>query len=381
MTPSLRRELALLALVSTAPLALGVAMHLDHTVASPTVIEVEVATAVPTPIAIVTTTPPVVPPAVDEVPAPAPTQAFAYGETFAFVTDGPEGALVVLDTAPGDWGIGATTLTSEEYGETFVRRDVNLDAISPRLRNRIGEGYDLFAGPDHVCTAAIGEPFLMWDVSSADDPDDFANDGEVPMSLEAWVVESGRELLVAPLDRTGCGDATWARLANLPDPRVFTRIDRPAPEATRLSRRTFLRSPAMKESRREYTEFFEDWPAQEREPVEPFWKQLTSTAWSDADGKMRLVTHDLHGDSYGGCGGLSPQFGATLVSDGGATVDHVLAGDGRAVETILDIDGDGTPELLVRPRDWESFGLLTVGDDGLHSLAEMDAQPFFGCPC
>ena len=389
MTTPTSREIRWLALAALAPIALGYAMHEEHVAMS------ELAHDVPTQVAVVETAPQVIPipiATIVEVPAPVtepdvPTPVaaqLAYGDAFSFViTD--ERPLLVLATDPSDdWATTPAAKTYEQWSEVHLRREVDPDRLPTEISARLSASFDLFHGVERKCTAQLGAPFLYGDISGEWTYNDADEDGEPDDVDPAAAWTEGRRLLVAPVVSDGdCTGATWARNATLPDARTFTAVTNPGFARTKHARRAYMRLPELQSAREEFEQFQHD-NAEEpgsTKPV-PLGRRMKSTGWTNAAGDLVAITHWIDGPEFGGCGGMTAQWGFTAVSDDGATVDRVVDGGYTQVVMLLDIDGNGSPEVLASPYDgWQDWQLLSLGESGWTTVAAMHETPFFGCPC
>jgi hypothetical protein len=387
------REVALLATVSVAPIALGLAMHAEHEarpVGTPAVVVVEVPAASPVRPEPARPAPPVT--ETVDVPAPAPPAAlaFTYGASFAFVITG-DAPMVVLSAEPDDaWVTTTPVATHDEWGEVHARAEVDMAALPAEVSAAIATTFTLYAGLEARCNATLGAPFMFADVSGDegwDGDDDDETDAETRRSDPArarWAWADGRKVLVAPVVSDGnCDGATWARRADLPDARVYTPVAHPTKDNVQLARRSYLQLPSTKEARLEFERYMQEDVGEDGPPPRTKLRhRMTSTAWTDGDGDLAIVSHRIDGAEFGGCGGLEPRWGLSLVSDGGLTVDRVLEGDTEQLSVVLDLDNDGTPEIFTEPyENWTGWSVATVADDGWQSLAKVDSQPYFGCPC
>jgi hypothetical protein len=105
---------------------------------------------------------------------------------------------------------------------------------------------------------------------------------------------------------------------------------------------------------------------------------LHQDAWRNPhDGRIWIT---IRGDDGGECGGPNTNvWGLFRVEPDGSltTVEMRRIDDPINVTTLVDIDGDGTPELLGH----SSLGLgIALTDSAGMTIGELDV-PFFGCPC
>lgn len=394
MKISTPRQLALLALAAAAPVALGWAMHLEHEAVEHEVLRPEVlAVPVPVPVPMPEAGPlsePAPEPAPEPVPVPEaePPAPFTYGTSFAFVVE-IEGAahLVLAPEAEPDWAAGPLTALGE-YG---VRRRVDRTMVPPALLAHLDGTFDVYETDGRSCRGRLGEPFLyadasgdlLWDTEETyDDAEDLTT---ASPRVRKVVWEEGRRLLVAPLEGTGaCGDARWARDARLPAPVLPIAVERPSKLHVQEARRAYLRTEPLRAAAAE----FDTYAQQERDdsgnllPVAKLQHRLQSTAFTIGTAGVRAVLLDVDGPEFGGCGGLANNWGLALVAGEGATVDRIVPGAYGQPEMLVDLDADGSPEVLSAPRyDGGGWSLHTVHDEAFEDLATMSDMPYFGCPC
>ncbi len=387
MTTPTSREIRWLALAALAPIALGYAMHEEHRamqgLASTVTVVESAPQVIPIPIATVVEVPAASP--VEPEPTPTPVSAtLAYGDAFSFVIS-DERPLLVLSTEPSEaWATTSPAPTYARWSEVHLRREIDPARLPAEISARLTARFDLFDGTDRKCTAELGVPYLYGDISGDWDYRDQDENGEPDDVDPAAAWTEGRRLLVAPVIGEGdCTGATWARNAALPDARVFTRVDRPGLDRTKLARRAYMRLPALEEARAEF-EQFQRGAVEEPSSVEPvpLGRRMKSTGWTNRAGDLVAITHWIDGPEFGGCGGVAARWGFAAVSDDGATVDRVLDGGYTKVQTLLDIDGDGTPEVVTSPYDgWQDWQVLTLRPEGWTTVAAMTETPYFGCPC
>jgi hypothetical protein len=100
--------------------------------------------------------------------------------------------------------------------------------------------------------------------------------------------------------------------------------------------------------------------------------------WQDARGR-ELFMFTFTGDEFGGCGGADPAWAAFVP----AKADGVTALDraGDDVLAVVDLDRDGTVEVLTTSWLGPTRLVEVGGSDALTERASLDGVPFFGCPC
>lgn len=384
MTRTSARHLLLLALAASAPIALGIAMHEEHLAVQRAVAaqacDVEVV-AVPTPVAIAT---PIV-----QAPEPTPiTEPVAlpipltYGEAFAFIEDigGPH--VVLAMEIDERWIAGEPRLIATDA----VRRAVDLDALPDEITARLGASFHGYTAEGLACTGTLGTPFLH---AAAENWESYVDEEErVVLDRPGWAWAEGRRILVAPLDGAGdCAGAIWARAAELPPPAFPTAVVRPTKTQVQAARRGYLQTSQVRAAALEFdTSMLETGTAPDSSLGRPaqLRDRLSSTAWDLGGDGVDMVVLDIDGPEFGGCGGFESAWALAVVQHDGANVQRIVHDDrGHGhVLGLVDVDGDGTAELLTGPRGgWEGRKLLRLADDGLQPIAVLEDIPFFGCPC
>jgi hypothetical protein len=192
---------------------------------------------------------------------------------------------------------------------------------------------------------------------------------------EMWSL-TGRHLALPAEVPAACRKATWARLAELPAPR-FARVVKSAPAA--IAGRTegdFRASPAWAEAQASYVEAgtrMGSAPAGTWEDVATITELTWDAGFDAASWTVRQAVWDE------GCGASAA---LTMVwRSSGAESDVVFTGAERfEAEVVLDLDGDGTLEMI-----GSSFGGLELrrffgGGGGEESLRRFRMQDH-GCGC
>jgi hypothetical protein len=385
------QQLAFLATAACAPIALGIAMHLEHVeatracmaeVAQPSAaVDVgPVVVAVPTPVMI-------------EPAVAADDLRGAYD--FAFVADMPTPHIVLASEADlGEAAFEALAMGSPHYrGEPAddqidqpVWRGVDVSRLPERARFAQGRHVRVYSAAGRVCIARIGAPALVsesWGTVEyfADDDISEIEADERTIIDPASLWDDGRRLVVAPLEGDGCGEALWARDVALAEPLVYVaqdvegQEDLPSPVARRMVQRSAAVRPIAAKFAEHVAGMNDDGFTTRR-----FVDRLEGRRWIEPlrGGELDVFTSD--GEEFGGCGGFDPAWGAIAVDAEGSPVDPVWADASTdAIAAVFDVDADGTPEVLA--QTWlGTTRVYTLGQE-LGELATLGEVPFFGCPC
>ena len=384
---SLRRIPApvLLGIAALGPIALGVAAHIEHMasqrhvlVDAPPVI-VPVVQAVEVPVEVPVEAPAEVEPV--EVEPAEVKEELEYGDDFLFVTDigGPH---VVLSLEVDDaWAEGRFRHVDGVWGA--VRRKVDADALPEHLRGWSGRKVVLHDSENNECTAVVGRSKIVaqydgeLDLLLDDPPDDFWDAERLPKVLFKPVWKEGRRLLVAPVTiPEQCGDPTWAQPVGTPAPLVRTRDDDAGTNLTEAVKMAVLALPDIETLAKDILEEIEPGDG----PATPLSEQTLATAWHDPDGTTSVVSVAIDGESFYMCGGWDERWAVATIRDG--KVDHLETGSLATVDSVLDLERDGTSEIITTGTrmDFEAE-LSSVTADGLQVRYTLPSVPFIGCPC
>ena len=367
------RPLLLLSAAALAPIALGIAMHLDH-VAAAEACSADLAgwTTTPTPTARVEA---VVPRALP-IPVPLTEPSLDHALPFAHVVD-LDGPHVVLATAvEDDWAAGAPEFRSEDARSNrdgSVWRSVAVHELPIAILANVGRTLRVYSAEGEACTARIGAPMLVsevWGEFEEWGP----TEGEPATPMDAW--KAGRRTLVAPLATDGeCGTPLWGRDVALPAPAVFVRTEGATPRA---ARKAVFRDPQVREVARELVEFHADTGGDDGSKPPTLAQITTDQRWVDALGR-ELFTFSIAHDAMGSCGSFDPAW-AMFVPTGDAGV-IALDREGDEMLAVFDLERDGRIEVLSSTWLGPTRLVEVGGADALRVRSTLDGVPFFGCPC
>lgn len=390
---STAQQIAFLATAACAPIALGIAMHIEHEEAMQACIaaSAEAQVAVPkvpdVPVSTVTT-----------VHAPEPVVAAddtrgAY--ELAFVVAMPTPHIVLASEAElGEAAFDALATNAPHYrGEPAddmvdkpVWRDLDATKLPDRARFSMGRHVRVYSAAGRVCIARIGKPSLvseLWGTVEYFGDDDISEIEEDGKSIidPASIWDDGRRLVVAPLEGEGCTDALWARDVALPEALAYVAQDADGPEdlPSPVARRMVQRSAELRPIGKAFAEHVAGMDTDgftTRRLVD----RLDGRRWMDPlrGGELDVFTTD--GEEFGGCGGFDPAWAAIAIDREGSPVEKVWA-DAKtdSIQAVFDLDADGTPEVMA--ETWlGTTRVYSLGDE-LREMATLAEVPFFGCPC
>jgi hypothetical protein len=185
---------------------------------------------------------------------------------------------------------------------------------------------------------------------------------------EEYDKTTGAEVLAAKLDRC---DGTYARSADLP--MVVVPETRPDDaELVKKAKRALLQSDAAADVERVWREEYpslDDWKTQAMYDIRTLHHPLTGQTWIS-----------IHAWNEAGCGEASINIWGLfrVEQDGSITIKQMRdLGDMRKIDQIIDIDGDGTLELIGTP--WLGLDVILTRATG--DELERLPLPYDGCPC
>jgi hypothetical protein len=381
------------------PVALGIAMHLEHeSAAVPVVVSstsAEVSSCEPA------EPQPELDPGLDPEPPPKPdplpTRPEAparYGEEFLFVTQvgTPH---VVLSLEPDDaWGTGPVRALEEEWGT--VVRDVDTDAMPPGLQELEGRALDLYGEDGRPCTGVVGRPFVVSEYAGELDyllpegeGEAFWEESEGSTTLPDRAVDpvwkEGRRLLVAPVSNPQrCSNPIWARPREFAAPLVRGSDRRRGAAVFGPTKEALVAALGEVEVDGDdlQDELIELAMQEGSDPVTPR-ERMDAMAWFEPDGEASLISVRVDGPEFFPCGGLRPRWAIASVTDEGRIVDRLEHGMSDRIASILDLDRDGISEVLFTGAELgrAETRLSTWTADGLVVRYELPSVPYIGCPC
>lgn len=190
--------------------------------------------------------------------------------------------------------------------------------------------------------------------------------------VAAWdarsIMAHGTPVLAARLD--GCADGVLARDAARP-PIVVPEVIADAPLAA-AARRAVLASADAHQAQRAWKEA----------ELEGRWSTSDGTTWS-----VQVLRHPSTGDTFvsahagyaGGCGGPEISIWHLFRADRDGRLTRVPSslGDLTSIERLVDLEGDGTFEVLGTP--WLGTDRRVIRSTG-ETIERLELQ-FYGCPC
>jgi hypothetical protein len=237
---------------------------------------------------------------------------------------------------------------SSELHLVFRDTDTTYMQIEKESDARIGDKFYV----DNDCIASVvGYETVM---RAASDWDKISNEERVPV-------------LSAVLDRC---DGTYARSATLP--MVVVPERRPDDAAlVKIAKRMLFSSPAAAETARSWRDDYDnndDWKTQALYDIRTLYHPLTKQTWIS-----------VHAYNETGCGEAPINIWGLFRVDDGALqmVEMRDLGEMTKIDQIIDIEGDGTLELIGRP--WLGLDVMVTRASG--EQLELLPLPYVGCPC
>lgn len=387
-----RQEMVMLGLGAAAVTSLGTAMHLEHrdmrdACMAPLAAGAELELAAEPPPHM--STDPFVP---DEPRAPAaparPVEPLAYGPAFAFVVQLDQPYLVLSTEIEPTWREGELQVVAAGR----VHAEVALDALPLSLSSWQDRSVVLYGANGAVGFGEVGVPQLIADIDGDLPlllPDEHADAyyealerGDEPPPLPADLVwESGRQLLVAPIETATEAPISWARDAELPTPRVLVPTREPANEARPAveAAKRLLEHPEANALAERLEEGVHDGATARLD------ERVHLATWRDADGDIRAQSAWFEGPELGNCGlDAAPVWsGVELGRDGSVRPLPWMAGE-RVMGPIViaDLNLDGHLDVVQGPDFWAGDWTLYAGaPDGWTPVASLPETPYHGCPC
>lgn len=360
-----------------APVALGIATFLDHRnvprepSSEPQCVEVSVVSPRPEP----------------QRPAPrsepiATGPVFKYARDFFFVTHdvGDAAYLVLAVQPPPGWAADEPRPMAGAAPDPFedrVEATLDMSAVPPSLSDWTGRNVEAYGAHGSVCRANVGRLRLVAQLRDETFAEDAAPELRALRATEVW--DDGRRLLVArlhPVDEDDCEGATWARLDEGPPPRIYRR-GVATPRERAAAHAAFSNAP-------EGSSFLAEHAAmeQDREDVPSLEASLEVDTWTSHASEERWTSLQAQGHDVYGCGAVSPRW--SLVAARSRLDDRPSAGSSHEghIRSVLDLDRDGQPEMLLGPSDDDSGSTLLSSQQGHWvEIATLPEIPFFGCPC
>jgi hypothetical protein len=215
----------------------------------------------------------------------------------------------------------------------------------------------------------VGDPGyagIEWDEAADAEP----GSAEDSLWTAAQVMTHGQPVLAARL--AGC-NGTFARAAVLPPPVTLEVLDTAAhAELAQTARAALLASPPAREAQREWTDAYMEqgsWHEQAHVTAQVMRHPITGVTWVAARARLE-----------GGCGAPDVNlWGLYRVGDAGelAPVSVRALDEMTEIDAVLDVDGDGTLELL--GRGWLRLDRVLAGADG--TVRDRLGTQFYGCGC
>ncbi len=239
-------------------------------------------------------------------------------------------------------------------------------ALPPALRAWRGQAVIV----DGSCTDTLREFAVISQLTG--DPAYAASDDETTASSHwtaASVAAHGTSFVAAKLERcTG----TYGRAATAPAVVPFVEVEDPH---AAIAARELMHSALADQARTAYDSQLGPAPA----PEDAFDRAVQVTTHAARDPRTGTLWIAVHARAEFACGGPDANFwtldrvdGDRLVSVARGTTDNLASVDG-----LVDLDGDGTPEIL--GAGWlEPTHAFYAAD--MTELASFTV-PFFGCPC
>jgi len=308
---------------------------------------------------------------------------------------------VVITSDPDvSWaGNGAVELDAGRGADiSAARRKADASRVPTDIRSSVPEQIRLYGASGPVCTATVGDLYLLRRVVVHFGTRQYWNgevdleEGAAPAPVLDQVVADGiwgeaeDTLLVAELtpDAThgsaGCDAALWAREVERPEPTVFQREEL-APD--HVLRRQLLDAVAALPSYRRIAADYRTHGKETSDALPTRWENFeqgspTFTAWRGAG--RELFSVDM---SVGGCGSFGGTLHVVLERRGPLFVRVAESQDWLSVDAIVDVNSDTLLELVLSGpfmRRGTADSCATVVDH-LITITDEVTPPFHDCGC
>jgi len=310
---------------------------------------------------------------------------------FHFVIEENDEKYVVLSQTPEEeW-------TDTEHLELLhrdvaVRAPAVMSAVPEALAAWKGAEVDLFGESGQSCAGRVGalyvlvrfQPHFGMTESWSGDPD-FGDEGpytDEQVASSAWSIGGQTAMLVARVeaDDVGCDDPFWARAKGQPAPSIYESLPVDAELEAKVTT-AFRKLPAYLAIQEPFAESSEEEFASDKPELWDGYEDgvMEFSAFKDPKSGRKYVFVSVSagygcGDFYGAL-----WSGWEVKGEGAkATLELVTdpddPGDLFLPAALIDLDGDGTFELLERER------LLQKTEYGLTNTQDV-AKPSYDCPC
>ncbi len=311
------------------------------------------------------------PPLVDAMPLR--NAADAPGAVAFVETVGDRAWLVVGEAAGGEVATRAALLSTSERSITVMEAKARLSAVDPEARLG-GRSFDLYREDTKVCTVEGGQLRVLGLMFTPDDAYGDADGDGVTSPEELWSL-TGRYLALPVALPDACRKATWARLTELPEPRfaeVLKTVPAPLGARTEVDFRASVAWAGAQES------YVESQTRMGGAASGGTWEDVASVTeitWSapflGASWTVRQAVWDE------GCGASAALTMAWRSAGPESALVHTGT-DRFTAEVVLDLDGDGTMEMIgssLSGRELRRF--FGQEDVTVRSFAVQD----HGCSC
>ena len=281
------------------------------------------------------------------------------------------GALRVIDDADESWGRGAPEMGSDEP----VLATKKLAKIPDEARGWVGERVRLYTRDGTTCEARVtGLVLASIAVPHFSSKQEWNEKKKSEAAKEAW--DLGAKSVLATLDAV-CEDALWARPAKLPSPAVVAAEDARAPTRAKALK-AFRALPA-------YQKIQQSWIEEVKSRDKKFWDQLDDAAVKAIDATIAgkpVTLVSVSATHYEGCADWQGALWALYRYEAGK-LTLVQASDDGALTPLyaVDLDGDGTVELVGSGLSSDFAGFGSLIRLGAKLEIETLSVPYYDCPC
>lgn len=308
-----------------------------------------------------------------EASVPVRNTADALGAAAFVETLGDRTWIIIDEASDQQRGTVPTRVSSPDDAVTVMEAKARIASL-PRTARLGGRSFDLYREDAKLCTVRTGALRVLG-LMYTPDPDVADGDGDGKITEDELWSLTGRHLALPAEVPAGCRGATWARLAELPEPR-FARVVKSAPGLIAgKTEADFRASTGWEEAQASYVEAgtrVGSLPTGTWEDV----ATLTEHTWALPSDEASWTVRQAVWDE--GCGASAA---LTMVWRSSAAQGAVVftGAERFEVEVVVDLDGDGVLEMI-----GNSFGGVELrrffGSGDEESLRRFRMQDH-GCGC
>lgn len=328
---------------------------------------------------------------------PAPEVPPARDPSQFMLMHGPD--LVVSSATEPTWSAGKLRWKLEPW-RLIVSQRVTPERLPDPLRALMGARVTVYGADGGACVTDVGAMRVQYEEEGEIVSDyglDEGGDGEAPgqPSAQAIAALAKQEFGLGKMDRhllarqrradgRAC-EGVWARRSDLPAPAVFgaRHLDEPEARALATSVLAALRQqPEFGALERKYAAYLREYSDDLEDPRS--WSDLVADTvvarrWDEVGGPRRIVTVEV-GPAPEACSGAFGERAAVFFEERAGTLERLPQEGWLDLVAVMDIDRDGTLEVVTHGDDYTRRQSLAAGPNAA-IFTDALTIPFLGCPC